>query len=195
MRGNDSGKEKRQNTENCGWSAILNASGVWMANIDIITPVFFSSHFRRFLHRSPDHQWNAIYSPPDPSPPIHGHYKQEKGNLINKKSATQTQRSPTEVRLGRFSAAGWEVVLSFSPRWRRFAFPRQRSDRMSNFPMFPPAWLNKVMASMPHPPATLKNKIFPKINFQMHNKHRSNSNRGNSSIHELYLFLKLIFKV
>lgn len=33
-----------------------------MANIDIIQPVFSFPHFRLSLHRSPDHQWNAIYS-------------------------------------------------------------------------------------------------------------------------------------
>lgn len=115
-------KEKKKNTQNCGWSAILNASGVGMANIDIITPVYFSKHFSSTDHLTTGGMpYTAFPSSPLPFVNIVHKREREKKNQINKKSATQTQHPPTEVRLGRFSATSWEVVLSFlSHRWRVF---------------------------------------------------------------------------
>lgn len=161
-RRNDS-ERKEKNTENCGWSAILTASGFGMANIDIINTLFLLPHMSDCY--STDHLTTS--GMPYTAPPIQEHYKEEKNNLINKELSNNRRLNGLllcnwmgSCSIG-FKINSFFIVFLASKNWTKFLWP---------------------CCTCCH---SEEDKIFPKINSKKHNKHRLNSNRANSSIQKL----------
>lgn len=146
---------------------------------DIIQPAFFSPHFTCFptgQQPTSGMPYTAVHLP------FINYTKEGKTCLINKKkSATQTRHSPAGVPL---LLGGCSVILL---KLKSNLSSTQGSVRMSTFWMLALVNLNKIV-SVPHALPLWAGPYLSKMEFKMHYKHRSNSNRSNSSVHELYPF-------